>query len=125
MFEFDASQVTWMATANSAMYLDPPLRSRFREFHIMPPTASECLVLAEEVMRACIQSVGIKGFKPDVSLRKHLAHLPARQIWQLTLDAIAKAVADNRTALCLEDLPRWLFDDETGANERARSNYIH
>ena len=51
LFEFDASQVTWIATANDAIYLDPPLRSRFREFHIMPPSAAECLVLAGEVMR--------------------------------------------------------------------------
>ena len=125
MFEFDASQVTWIATANTARYLDPPLRSRFREFHIMPPTAAECLVLAEEVMRASIQSVGIKGFKPDVSLRRHLAHLPARQIFQLTLDAIANAVAADRKELCQVDFPGWLFEDEAGANERARSNYIH
>jgi ATP-dependent Lon protease len=109
MFEFDASQVTWMATANSAMYLDQPLRSRFREFHIMPPTASECLVLAEEVMRASIQSVGIKGFKPDVSLRRHLAHLPARQIWQLTLEAVANAVAADRKELRQVDFPVLAF----------------
>lgn len=125
LFEFDASQVTWIATANTAMYLDPPLRSRFREFHIMPPTAAECLVLAEEVMRASIQSVGIKGFKPDVSLRRHLAHLPARQIFQLTLDAIANAVAAERKELRQVDFPGWLFEDEAGANERARSKYIH
>lgn len=123
MFEFDASQVTWIATANTAMYLDPPLRSRFREFHIMPPTAAECLVLAEEVMRASMQSVGIKGFKPDVSLRRHLAHLPARQIYQLTLEAVANAVAADRKELCQVDFPGWLFEDEAGAKERA--NYIH
>lgn len=75
LFEFDASHVTWIATANNAILLDQPLRSRFRESHIMPPSASECLVLAGEVMRAAIASVGIKGFKPDVSLRRHLAHL--------------------------------------------------
>lgn len=50
LFEFDASQVTWIATANDARLLDGPLRSRFRAFHIMPPSATECLVLAEEVM---------------------------------------------------------------------------
>ena len=125
MFEFDASQVTWIATANTAMYLDPPLRSRFREFHIMPPTAAECLVLAEEVMRASIQSVGIKGFKPDVSLRRHLAHLPARQIFQLTLDAIANAVAADRKELRRVDFPGWLFEDETKGQGSVVRQYLH
>jgi ATP-dependent Lon protease len=125
MFEFDASQVTWIATANTAMYLDPPLRSRFREFHIMPPTAAECLVLAEEVMRASIQSVGIKGFKPDVSLRRHLAHLPARQIFQLTLDAIANAVAADRKELRKVDFPGWLFEDMASGQGGKVKQYLH
>ncbi|MDD3937579.1 AAA family ATPase [Rhodoferax sp.] len=125
MFEFDASQVTWIATANTAMYLDPPLRSRFREFHIMPPTAAECLVLAEEVMRASIESLGIKGFKPDVSLRRHLAHLPARQISQLTLEAVANAVAADRKELRQVDFPRWLFEDEARGQGGKVRQYLH
>lgn len=125
MFEFDVSQVTWIATANTAMYLDPPLRSRFREFHIMPPTAAECLVLAEEVMRASIESVGIKGFKPDVSLRRHLAHLPARQIYQLTLEAVANAVAADRKELRQVDFPGWLFEDEARGQGSKVKQYLH
>ena len=149
MFEFDASQVTWIATANTAMYLDPPLRSRFREFHIMPPTAAECLVLAEEVMRASIQSVGIKGAADKLRgevpkaflvvkegkniseedlryfLRRHLAHLPARQIFQLTLDAIANAVAADRKELRREDFPGWLFEDEASGQGGKVTQYLH
>ncbi|HAL38186.1 MAG TPA: hypothetical protein DCP03_08725 [Polaromonas sp.] len=126
LFEFDASQVTWIATANNALILDQPLRSRFREFHIMPPTASECLVLAEEVMRAAIKSVAVKGFKTDVSLRRHLAHLPARQISQLTLEAVANAVAAGRKELKLDDFPRWLFDDDDATGESSTTpNYLH
>lgn len=124
-FEFDASQVTWIATANDARLLDAPLRSRFREFHIMPPTASECLVLAEEVMRAAIESVAVKGFKADVSLRRHLAHLPARQISQLTLEAVAHAVAANRFVLRPEDFPRWLFDDDATVKAEVKPSYRH
>jgi ATP-dependent Lon protease len=118
LFQFDASQVTWIATANNAELLDQPLRTRFREFHIMPPTAEECLVLAEEVMRAAIESVGVKGFQTDVSMRRHLAHLPARQIWQLTLEALAKAVSASRNVLRKEDFPLWLFD-ESGDSDTA------
>lgn len=124
-FEFDASQVTWIATANDARLLDAPLRSRFREFHIMPPSAAECLVLAEEVMRAAIASVPVKGFKSDVSLRRHLAHLPARQISQLTLEAVAHAVAANRFVLRPEDFPRWLFDDDATVKTEVKPSYKH
>jgi len=53
LFEFDASMVTWIATANNVTMLDAPLRSRFREFFIMPPSAEECLVLAAEVTGNC------------------------------------------------------------------------
>jgi ATP-dependent Lon protease len=125
LFEFDASLVTWIATANHALLLDQPLRSRFREFHIMPPNAEECLVLAAEVMKAAIQSVAVKGFKPDVSLRRHLAHLPARQIWQFTLEAIANAVAANRKQLQQQDFPRWLFDDAAADENSPPPKYIH
>lgn len=125
LFEFDASLVTWIATANHALLLDQPLRSRFREFHIMPPNAEECLVLAEEVMKAAIQSVAVKGFKPDVSLRRHLAHLPARQIWQFTLEAIANAVAANRKELRQQDFPRWLFDETATDETSSPTNYLH
>ena len=125
LFEFDASQVTWIATANNATFLDQPLRSRFREFHIMPPSAAECLVLAGEVMRAAIESVGIRGFKPDVSLRRHLAHLPARQISQLTLEAVANAVAAERKELQKGDLPRWLFDPEATGESSTPPQYMH
>ena len=125
MFQFDTSQVTWIATANEAMLLDQPLRTRLKEFHIMPPTASECMVLSAEVMRAAIESVGVKGFKTDVSMRRHLAHLPARQIQQLTLDAMAHAVADGRNTLRPDDFQPWLFDDVEDTGKTATPNYLH
>lgn len=123
-FTFDASQVTWIATANEAMLLDQPLRTRLKEFHIMPPTANECLVLAAEVMRSVIESVGVQGFKTDVSLRRHLAHLPARHIQQLTLQAVAHAVADERRELRQGDFPPWLFDGD-GEAITVKPNYLH
>ena len=123
-FTFDVSQVTWIATANEAMLLDQPLRTRLKEFHIMPPSASESLVLAAEVMRAAIESVGVKGFSLDVSLRRHLAHLPARHIQQLTLEAVAHAVADERRDLRQGDFPPWLFDGD-GDAITVKPNYLH
>jgi len=122
-FEFDASLVTWIATANDSTKLEEPLRSRFREFHILPPTAEECLTLAGEVMRAAIKAVGVRGFDLDVSLRRHLAHLPARQIWQLTTQALARAVSSGRHSLSQEDFPRWLFDQTDGPE--VAPTYLH
>jgi len=69
--------------------------------------------------------VAVKGFKPDVSLRRHLAHLPARQIWQFTLEAIANAVAANRKVLQQQDFPRWLFDDAAANEASAATKYLH
>lgn len=76
----------------------------------MPPDAQGCLILAEEVMRAAIDSAGIRGFSTDVGLRRHLAHLPARQIWQLTREAMGRAVSSGRKQLRAQDLPQWLVD---------------
>lgn len=76
----------------------------------MPPDAQGCLTLAEEVMRAAIESAGIQGFSTDVRLRRHLAHLPARQIWQLTREAMGRAVSSGRKQLQAQDLPPWLVD---------------
>lgn len=120
MFEFDASLVTWIATANNPSLLDAPLRSRFREFHIQMPTAAQCLVLAEGVMRAAVRALDIRGFCLDASLRRHVAHLPARQIYQLTQEAVALATAAGRKSLQANDFPRWVMDDAT-----PRKNTLH
>ena len=86
-FEFDASQVTWIFTANDESRLDQPLRSRLREFRIELPDAEQSLVLAAEVMRAAISDMQIGGFSPELfRLHRHLAHLPARAIRQITQD---------------------------------------
>lgn len=122
-FEFDVSQVTFIATCNDATLLDQPLRSRFREFHIMPPNAQECLVLAQEVMRSTLDAVGVKGFSKDVAMHRHLAHLPARQIFQLTQDALGKAVAAGRSAFARNDFPSWLFEDQD--EEGACTHVLH
>jgi hypothetical protein len=53
-------------------------------------------------------------------MRRHLAHLPARQIWQLTLEALAKAVSAKRNVLNKEDFPVWLFDESDESNQAPR-----
>ncbi|NPC59346.1 AAA family ATPase [Caenimonas soli] len=123
-FEFDASLVTWIATANDATRLDDPLRSRFKEFHIQVPNAQQCLVLAREVIRATIRDTGVRGFSVETSrLERYVAHLPARHIQQLTREAMARALRSGRTSLQRQDLPPALLDSHPS---RAGANgYLH
>jgi ATP-dependent Lon protease len=122
-FEFDASLVTWIATANDTTLLDQPLRSRFKEFHIQLPTDEQCLVLACEVMLATIRSVAVPGFRVETNrLERDLAHLPARQIQQITREAMARALKAGRKHLERQDLPPDVLDDDTDGRS---SGYLH
>lgn len=111
-FQIDARFVTWIALANDIALLDTPLRSRFRIFKIDFPTAENCLLIAEQVMRSAISSSGIENFSDDVSMRRHIAHLSAREVWHATDAAIARAVFNNRKHLILEDFPEELTHGE-------------
>lgn len=121
-FEFDASLVTWIATANDARLIPEPLRSRFREFHIMPPSAEEALVLAYGVIDETIQNSGMPYTTFDRRICRYVAHLPARRIFQLTLDAVAKVVTEGRSRLEKRDLPAELLDD---SSEEPARNRLH
>jgi ATP-dependent Lon protease len=122
-FELDARLVTWIATANEAQRLDPPLRSRFREFHIQVPSAEQSLILAAEVIRATVREMGVRGFRAEPQrLERHLAHLTARQIQQITQEAMARALKAGRRHLQREDLPPELLG-EPGAH--GPLNYLH
>jgi ATP-dependent Lon protease len=122
-FELDASLVTWIATANDVNRLDQPLRSRLKEFHVQLPTAEQCLVLAREVMRATIGSVAVPGFRIETNrLERDLAHLPARQIQQITREAMARALKAGRKHLERRDLPPGVLDDESDGRS---SGYLH
>lgn len=112
-FEFDASLVIWIATANDVRRLDEPLRSRFKEFHIQLPTADQCLVLAREVIHATIRNAGVRGFSVQTNrLECDLAHLPARQIQQITREAMARALKAGRMGLHRRDLPPGVLDSD-------------
>ena len=49
--------------------------------------------------------------------------LSARQIWQLTTQALARAVSSGRHSLSQQDFPRWLFDQTEGP--QAPVTYLH
>ena len=123
-FELDAGLVTWIGTANDATRLDEPLRSRFKEFHIQVPTAEQCLVLAREVVSATIAEVGVRGFSQLTNrLECDLAHLPARQIQQITRQAMARAVSAGRMSLQRQDLPGGVLGVDR--SDGAADAYLH
>jgi len=118
-FEFDASQVIWIATANDLRNVSAPLRSRFREFVIPLPTAEQAFQSAPGIIASAIHSLGIEDFEPagrEITVR--VAHLSAREIFQVIVPAVGRALANQRRHLRVSDLPpdlqdRW--DDENPA----------
>jgi ATP-dependent Lon protease len=103
--EFDASLATFIATSNNPTRVPDSLRSRFREFHILPPTGAQALQAAGVVAIAATRQLDIRGFAmPGPALCKLLAHLSAREIYQAVQDAVARAIEAGRHNLVQTDL---------------------
>jgi ATP-dependent Lon protease len=121
--EFDASMVTWIATANNRFRLPTSLRSRFREFHIARPEAPGAIQSAQAVVAKTLTEMALIGFEaPSKSIAVRLAHLTPREVRQTTERAVASAVAAGRDRVTLEDLPADLRDDhESTACDRSKT----
>ena len=105
-FEFDASLITWIATSNRKRLLPESLRSRFREFEIVKPSAQEAIQLATAVVAKSFADMQLADFEPpDKQWIVSLAHLTAREITQAMEQALASAVDQGRNRLTLADLP--------------------
>lgn len=127
-FEFDASLVTWVATANHVLFLPASLRSRFREFRIDHPTAEQAITLAFSVTSSVIEKTAPPGFSPPKrTVILKLAHLTAREIYQVVEQAIGKAVLNHRTTIELRDLPEELIqlDADSDSKYPGRMGYVH
>ncbi|MDP2034557.1 MAG: AAA family ATPase [Polaromonas sp.] len=112
-FEFDCSEVTWIATANSLARIPDSLRSRFQIFHVERPDARAALAATRWVVQAVFGELDLHNFKrPDNFVAVRLAHLTAREVQHATRKAIARAVADGRRSVTLADLPDGLGRDE-------------
>lgn len=77
-FEFDASKVLYVATANDADRISAPVRSRFLEFFIEEPDIDGRLVLANSIFRATL-----KRLVPEEYLRAKLTSPTDLQIVRL------------------------------------------
>ncbi len=120
-FEFDASQIIWIATANDARRISAPLRSRFREFRIDMPTPEQALQMAPGIVKSVIESLALDGFEPpgrEIVVR--VAHLSPREIRQAIEPAVGHALANGRLQLRISDLPKELQDGRDGAGGSAQ-----
>ncbi|MGC4367033.1 AAA family ATPase [Hydrogenophaga sp. R2] len=107
--EIDASQVSWIATANYPWLVPATLRSRMKEFFIFMPDAEQAIQVARSVVRSALASVGMTLDHVDRQLIIAVAHLSAREIYQATIEATAAAVRRGGVRVLVADLPRDLL----------------
>jgi hypothetical protein len=81
------------------------LRSRFREFFIMPPDAEQAIQLARSVVKNALKVAGFGTEELDRRIVVALAHLSAREIYQATMAAAGRAASLGNHVLRLEHLP--------------------
>ncbi len=103
--ELDASQIAWIATANYPWWVPATLRSRFKEFFVMPPDAEQAIQLARSVVKSALKAVGFGAGEPDRRIVVALAHLSAREIFQVTVMAAATAARRGSRQVEMLDLP--------------------
>jgi ATP-dependent Lon protease len=112
-FEFDASHVIWIATANYTWRIPQPIRSRMKEFWIEFPTAEQSIQIAREVARTAVSDLAPEKFEqPGKDIGVLLGHLTAREVFQATSDAVAHAVAAGRLRLERTDFAADVIADD-------------
>jgi len=105
-FEFDASHITWIATANYPRHVPATIRSRFTEFFIEPPSGVDALTVSKTISDAVYKTMSLPGFeKPGSKIYHLLAHLVAREQRQALEQAYASANTNKRTCIVRSDFP--------------------
>ena len=103
--EFDASLVTYIATANSLRGLGMPILSRLEIFSIEPPGASDAVEIARAIVNQVLKRMNLQdslGF--DRKGLYVLAHLSPRLMLRTTEKAVAAAVAAGQGEVRESDL---------------------
>ncbi|MDM0104858.1 AAA family ATPase [Variovorax sp. J22R24] len=110
---FDASLVIYIATSNDPRKMSESLRTRFREFAILPPRGEQALRAAHVVATAAARKLSVPNFEPpEPALSHKLAHLSAREVYQAVQDGVAGAVQGGRLRLIVSDLPAEVVGDD-------------
>lgn len=115
---FDASHITWIATANDLRPISLPILSRFRVFVINVPSAQDAIALAEAILRKKHAAMGLEDFRePSRKVAVWLAHLTPRAQLRALDEAYARAVAAGRLELTREDIPmEYLMDEDASSS---------
>ena len=125
-FEFDASHITWIATANQAERVPEPIRSRFVEFVIEQPTGAHALEMTSAIAMVVYHGMNLDGFDPPgPMLVKLLAHLSAREQTKAWQRAYGKALANGRQRLLRLDLPAEVLADDGDDSGGSSTGYLH
>lgn len=104
-FEFDASHVSWIATANNRRDIPAPLVSRFEVFEIERPTADQCVVLARAVADKVVGETKAGIRRPSAQIIHAIANMTPREIGKALRTAIGHALLHGRRTLRLSDVP--------------------
>jgi ATP-dependent Lon protease len=115
---FDASHITWIATANDLRPISLPILSRFRVFVINVPSAQDAIALAEAILRKKHADMRLEDFKaPSRKVAVWLAHLTPRAQLRALDEAYARAAAAGRLELTREDIPmEYLMDEDASSS---------
>lgn len=127
-FEFNASRVIWIATANNLERIPESLRSRFQEFWIEHPTGEQALQIAHVVAQEVHQEMNLLDFQPPGrEVVRFVAHLSAREQIQAFKRAYAAAIAAGRSRLTLVDIPEQVRQEafEIAGGEAPPTGWIH
>lgn len=127
-FEFNASRVIWIATANDLERIPQSLRSRFHEFWIEQPTGGQALQMAHVVAQEVHQEMSLADFQPPGKEVVHfIAHLSAREQIQALKRAYAAANAAGRSRLTLVDIPEQVRQEalEIAGGEAPPTGWLH
>lgn len=117
--ELDASQITWIATANYPWWVPVTLRSRFKEFFIMAPDAEQAIQLSHSVVKNALRAAGFQVEEPDRRIVVALAHLSAREIFQATLSAAAAATRCGAHRVAVSHLSSEIVPVDAGGDREA------
>jgi ATP-dependent Lon protease len=112
--EFDASMVTYIATANSLRGLTSPILSRFEVFGIEPPETSD----AVEIARAVNQVLKRMNLQDKLGFDRKglvvLAHLSPRLMLRTVEKAVAAVIEAGQDQIRESDLWAELGSDADG-----------
>lgn len=95
--EFDASLVTYVATANTVRGIEGSILSRLEVFVIEPPSPSASVEIARRIVNQALGRLGLHGrVRFDRRALYLLAHLSPRLMVRSVDKAVAEAVAEGR-----------------------------